>query len=162
METLKVKSIFFSLLAILTISVFMTSCEQDTLEDLNPVVENTTVTTDIDERQAPTAIPAEILGKWKRSHEEETGPYLVYRPASWNLPPVRGVRTSLDFKPDNKFTYGYSSPNDLPAYKSGVWAQFSPTFVATRVRSSKFGPWEPIRTFNIVEITHNKLVIYYN
>jgi len=72
METLKLKSIFFSLLAVIAMSVLMTSCEQNVLEDLNPVIESEMQ--ERDNRRIAATLATQIIGKWWHSHEENVYP----------------------------------------------------------------------------------------
>ena len=64
---------------------------------------------------------AAVPGQWVHAHEEDTGSMLVYRPASYSLPPSRG-RTALDLRPDGSYTETSPGPTDRPEETAGIWS----------------------------------------
>jgi len=64
MKTLKVKSIFFSLLAIMMVSVFLTSCEQAIVEQVEPTLTN-------------DAVLKAVLDASKGKLTEDAGTYVI-------------------------------------------------------------------------------------
>lgn len=156
METLKVKSIFFSLLAFMAISVMTTSCQQDALEDLNPVVEN-----EVQERTGRILVnlSTKVVGKWWHSQEENTYPITenIYRPDSYNFPPARG-RKGLEFLPNGDFVYHYPGPTDIPMTTEGKWSMFGNSRIFIRFVQSPLGVsrWQTIK---VNEVDVDKLVI---
>ncbi len=157
METLKVKSVFFSLLAIIAMSVLMTSCEQNALENLSPVTEN--VEERNWERIPPSALATQIIGKWWHSHEEDTYPVAenIYRPDSFTFPVSRG-RRGFEFFANGNFIYHYNSPTDQPVTAKGKWRAFTNSRITLIFDQSLNGQgrWQVIR---VNSFDANSLVI---
>jgi hypothetical protein len=64
---------------------------------------------------------AALRGQWVHAHEEDTESELVYRPASYSLPPSRG-RSALDLRADGSYVESSPGPTDRPEQTSGTWA----------------------------------------
>ena len=60
----------------------------------------------------------EPQGRWRHSHEEDSGDVRVYRPADWAFPPARG-RRGLEFRPDGKMLVLGPGPDDRPETREG-------------------------------------------
>lgn len=54
------------------------------------------------------------------AHEEDTESELVYRPASYSLPPSRG-RSALDLRADGTYVESSPGPTDRPEQAAGTW-----------------------------------------
>lgn len=57
---------------------------------------------------------------WLRSHEEESGPVRVYRPANYPFPPARG-REGFTLHADGRFDYLGPGRGDRPVTTTGTW-----------------------------------------
>lgn len=57
---------------------------------------------------------------WLRSHEEESGPFRVYRPAGHPFPPARG-REGFTLHADGRFDYLTPGRSDRPVTTTGTW-----------------------------------------
>jgi len=154
METLKVKSVFFSLLAIIAMSVLMTSCEQNVVEDLSPVTEN-----EVQERNfLMSALATQIVGKWWHSHEEDVYPITenIYRPDSYTFPISRG-RRGFEFLANRTFVYHYNSPTDQPVTATGRWRAFTNARI-TLVFDQPLNSQGRVRVINVNSFDANSLV----
>jgi hypothetical protein len=67
-----------------------------------------------------TGAPAEVLGLWLHSHEEDSGSTRVYRPASYDFPVSRG-RTAVELRPDGTYIEYDSGPDDRGRAVVGRW-----------------------------------------
>ena len=66
--------------------------------------------------------PATLAGKWRHSHEEDTGTATVYRRPDYDFPPARG-RRDLELRIDGTFTTTGPGPTDRPsALGHGRWS----------------------------------------
>jgi hypothetical protein len=65
--------------------------------------------------------PEHLHGSWVHAHEEDSGPQMVFRPASHPLPLARG-RTTLELRPDGTYVEGVPGPVDLPVHTTGSWS----------------------------------------
>ena len=91
--------------------------------------------------------------KWVHSKEEDTDTQMVYRPANYNLPPVRGGRTSLDIKPDGTvLTTGGAGPDDRQTEEKGNWKINDNTLLLHDAASNK-------KSLKIVSLAQEKMVI---
>ena len=63
---------------------------------------------------------AVVQRPWVHAHEEDTDSELVFRPASYSLPPSRG-RSALDLRPDGTYLESAPGPTDRPEQVSGTW-----------------------------------------
>jgi hypothetical protein len=61
-----------------------------------------------------------LLGRWVRSHEDDTEHELVFRPESYDFPPSRG-RTAIELRPDGTYVESAPGPVDVPEEHSGRW-----------------------------------------
>ena len=61
-----------------------------------------------------------LQGQWVHAHEEDTDSELVYRPASYSLPPSRG-RSALDLRADGTYVESSPGPTDRPEQTTGTW-----------------------------------------
>ncbi len=68
--------------------------------------------TDIDREQ--------VEGHWVHAHEEDTDDEMVFRPASYRLPPARG-RVAFELRGDGTFAEAGLGPADVPEQASGTW-----------------------------------------
>ena len=60
--------------------------------------------------------------KWVHSKEEDTDSEMVYRPSTYNFPPTRGGRVSLDINADGTvLTTGDPGADDRVEYKKANW-----------------------------------------
>jgi len=76
----------------------------------------------------PVNNEATIFQKWVNSTEEErTSDIKCYRPADYNFPTTRGIRSGFDFNENNTFTYTYAGPTDAPMTETGTWRKVSDT-----------------------------------
>lgn len=82
-----------------------------------------------------TGPPAEVLGLWVHSHEEDSGSTKVYRPASYNFPPSRG-RTAVELRPDGTYIEYDSGPDDRGRAVVGRWQDVGGGGVETTVTRS--------------------------
>lgn len=157
METLKLKSIFFSLLAVIAMSVLMTSCEQNVLEDLNPVIESEMQ--ERDNRRIAATLATQIIGKWWHSHEENVYPITqnIFRPDSYAFPISRG-RRGFEFLADGSFVYYYPGPADQPMAAKGRWRAVRNSRITLLFDQSLNGQarWQFI---NVISFDANSLVI---
>ena len=62
-----------------------------------------------------------IEGEWVHAHEEDSESELVFRPASYSLPPSRG-RSTLDLRADGSYSESSPGPTDRPEQATGTWA----------------------------------------
>ena len=60
-------------------------------------------------------------GEWVHAHEEDSESELVFRPASYSLPPSRG-RSTLDLRADGSYSESSPGPTDRPEQATGTWA----------------------------------------
>ena len=67
-----------------------------------------------------TGPPAEVLGLWLHSHEEDSGSTNVYRPASYDFPVSRD-RTAVELRPDGTYIEYDSGPDDRGRALVGRW-----------------------------------------
>jgi hypothetical protein len=58
--------------------------------------------------------------KWVHSHEEDQGDDMVFRPASFKLPPSRG-RRSIELHSDGTLGHARPGPADRPERGQGRW-----------------------------------------
>ncbi len=58
---------------------------------------------------------------WVHSHEEDTEDEMVFRPATYALPPSRG-RASFELRPDGSYAERSPGPVDVPEESSGHWS----------------------------------------
>lgn len=64
----------------------------------------------------------EVLQRhWVHSHEEDTEGEMVFRPATYALPPSRG-RASFDLRADGSYVERSPGPVDVPEESSGRWS----------------------------------------
>lgn len=154
METLKVKSVFFSLLAIIAMSVLMTSCEQNALEDLSPV----TTENNVQERNWLSTLAPQLIGKWWHSHEEDGYPVTqnIYRPDNFNFPVSRS-RRGFEFFADRTFVYHYNSPTDQPVTATGKWRAFTNSRI-TLFFDQPLNSQGRLRVLNVISYDANSLV----
>jgi hypothetical protein len=66
-------------------------------------------------------VPAELLGHWVHSHEEDSGDVRVYRPADYDFPPARG-RRGFELKPDGELLVYGPGATDRPEAATGRWS----------------------------------------
>ena len=91
--------------------------------------------------------------KWVHSSEEDTDTQMVYRPANYRFPPVRGGRTSMDIKADGTvLTTGGAGPDDRQTEEKANWKLNDNTFVLHDAASNK-------KNLKIVSLAQDKLVI---
>ena len=104
-----------------------------------------------------------ILHKnWVHSHEEDTDSEIVYRPETYNLPPLRGGRDAIEFKADKSFTqrgdmiqeHSNLGPDDRYNYSQGKW-----DIDQNNVLSLMPGKNSPAAKLKILSVDNNKLVI---
>jgi hypothetical protein len=62
-----------------------------------------------------------VQGQWVHAHEEDTESELIFRPASYSLPPSRG-RSALDLRADGTYVESSPGPTDRPEQATGTWA----------------------------------------
>ncbi len=62
-----------------------------------------------------------IQGEWVHAHEEDSESELVFRPASYSLPPSRG-RSALELRADGSYSESSPGPTDRPEQATGTWA----------------------------------------
>jgi hypothetical protein len=63
---------------------------------------------------------AAVQRRWVHAHEEDTESELVFRPASYQLPPSRG-RSALDLRTDGTYVESSPGPTDRPEEAAGTW-----------------------------------------
>jgi hypothetical protein len=63
---------------------------------------------------------ADLEGRWVHAHEDDTESELVYRPASFSLPPSRG-RSALEMRADGSYVESSPGPTDRPEQTTGTW-----------------------------------------
>ena len=69
----------------------------------------------------PGGAPREWLHQeWIHSHEEDQGDDMVFRPASFKLPPSRG-RRSIELRTDGTLGHAQPGPADRPERGQGRW-----------------------------------------
>jgi hypothetical protein len=69
----------------------------------------------------PGGAPCEWLHQeWVHSHEEDQGDDMVFRPASFKLPPSRG-RRSIELHSDGTLGHARPGPADRPERGQGRW-----------------------------------------
>ena len=61
------------------------------------------------------------MGHWVHSHEEDTDTEMVFRPASYAVPPSRG-RRSFELRPDGTYLERAPGPVDVPVEAEGSWS----------------------------------------
>jgi len=67
---------------------------------------------------------------WLRSHEEETSPVRVYRPADHAFPPARG-RDGFTLHGDGRFDHVGPGRGDAPVTTPGTWHRDGDLVTAT-------------------------------
>jgi len=157
MKTVKVKNIFLGLLAILTLSTMLISCEQNALEDLTP---NSEKLTEVNDRSIPN-LSTDIIGMWWHSHEEDTNPTVenIYRPDSFNFPASRG-RNGFKFSPNGDFVYFYPGPTDRPMQQTGRWRTFGNQNILIFFQPTIGGAQFPrLPRIKVISLNSNQLVI---
>lgn len=158
MKAVKAKNIFLGLLAIVTLSAMLVSCEQNALEDLTPTTE--TQLTEVEDRNFAN-LSTDIIGMWWHSHEENTNPTVenIYRPDTYNFPVSRG-RNGFEFSPNGDFIYFYPGPADQPMQRTGRWRTFGNQniliFFSPTIGSPQFPRLSRIK---VISVNSNKLVI---
>jgi len=91
--------------------------------------------------------------KWVHSKEEDTATEMVYRPSTYNLPPVRGGRVSLDIKPDGTFiSTGEAGADDRQPQKKANWKIDDNTLELSDSETDK-------KKLKILSLGNEKLVI---
>ena len=64
-----------------------------------------------------------LQGHWVHSHEEDSEGEQVFRPASYDFPPARRGRESIELRPDGTYVERSPGPADAPVESgSGSWA----------------------------------------
>jgi hypothetical protein len=67
-------------------------------------------------------IKRELLHQqWFRSHEEDTGNMIVFRPSAYHFPLSRG-RKGYTFQPDGSYHEIGPGPRDVPVSSQGTWS----------------------------------------
>jgi hypothetical protein len=66
----------------------------------------------------------ELLARsWTRSHEEDAGGTVVYRPSDWDFPPQRRPRQSLELEAGGTLRpRGGPAPDDRRTEDAGSWS----------------------------------------
>lgn len=101
------------------------------------------------------AIDKKILcRKWVRSHEEDSGNEMVYRPETYSFPLRRGGRDAMDLKGDTSFIERNTAADDRYSHADGHWE-----VEGENVLSLKQAGELPKMTLKIVSLTENKLVV---
>lgn len=98
--------------------------------------------------------PAElaIVGQtWLRSHEEESGGQLIYRPQSYQFPPARG-RSALSLAPEGKSAMMAPGPDDRPVERSGNWMVTDDDHLLIETEGRR-------QRFKIISVGQDKLVL---
>jgi hypothetical protein len=98
--------------------------------------------------------PDDIARHWVHSHEEDTAAEMVFRPATFDLPPSRG-RASFELKPDRTYIEGAIGPADVPRELHGVWSvedEGGDTVLNVRSPSGS-------RSFKVISVDADRLVI---
>ena len=91
--------------------------------------------------------------KWVHSQEEDTETQMVYRPSTYNLPPIRGGRVSLDIKSDGTFlTTGEAGADDRQTQTKANWKVDNNTLVLSDPHIDK-------KKLKILALDDKKLVI---
>ena len=63
-----------------------------------------------------------LQGRWVHSHEEDTDDERVFRPESYEFPPARRGRESIELRPDGTYVESAPGPVDAPHESgSGSW-----------------------------------------
>ena len=93
---------------------------------------------------------AELQGRWLHAHEEDSGDSLVFRPATYELPPARG-RTGYEFQDDGRLTVVGPGPTDRTATRSGTWSVSDDRQLTIRV------PGQPEQVFEITTLDADRL-----
>lgn len=99
--------------------------------------------------------PEEVLCQhWIHSHEEDTGSEMVFRPASFKLPPSRG-RKGFELRADGVLIATGIGPTDRPEESRGIWKLENMSHLAFYSTSRS----EPTRVMEISSVDKDRLVI---
>jgi hypothetical protein len=93
---------------------------------------------------------ADLHGRWLHAHEEDSEDSLVFRPATYQLPPARG-RTGYEFQDGGRLTVVGPGPTDRTATRSGTWSVTGDGQLTIRV------PGQPEQVFEITTLDADRL-----
>ena len=153
MKTVKVRFIFLGLSTMILASMMLTSCEQNTLEDLNPIAEEQLI---LIENRVPL-----VIGTWWNSYEEENNPTVekIYRRDNYNFP-TQQIRTGFTFDANGDFVYYYTNAAGQPIENHGTWRFLNSQLIMI---TFDFSLISPIGTrfpkIDVISMVNNKLVI---
>lgn len=94
--------------------------------------------------------------QWVHSYEEDTETNMVFRPATYELPPARG-RVAFELRPDNTYVGTGIGPADVPEEEHGTWGITTVGGDDTVIRVST--PSGDSRDLKVVESEPDRLVI---
>ena len=93
-----------------------------------------------------------LHGRWLHAHEEDQPGRMVFRPASYALPPSRG-RTGYEFQPGGQLIRIGPGPTDRTESTTGSWS----TDAQGRVAISM--PGRPEQVLDIVDLSPERMVV---
>ncbi len=95
----------------------------------------------------------ELCRHWVHSHEEDSGSEMVFRPATYELPPSRG-RLSFELKEDGGLNFYGLGPADRTAASKGRWR-----LEGSRLALDSRTQGDPERVFEIISASRDRLVV---
>ncbi|MGP4105000.1 hypothetical protein [Nonomuraea sp. KM90] len=99
--------------------------------------------------------PADIVGSWLHSYEEDSQTTAVYRPPDHPFPPSRRVRRGLEFRADGAFVDLRPGPDDRPRPVVGRWRAEEWGRIRVAFPSGRDAPLE----LTVVSCAHDVLVL---
>jgi hypothetical protein len=84
-----------------------------------------------------------LEGRWVRSYEEDTDDELVFRPASYDFPPTRRGRRSIELCADGAYIEQAPGAVDAPEESArGSWSVDGDHLVLATERGGEADAWE--------------------